>query len=253
MQPSRRSTRLQNLAEVAAALFQDTETAPMDTHVTATGSSQQSRKRSRFRAPTVVSPPPSEPTEQEVKSLSENSSDDNDDNPLGEAETPANLSKEQRYEESRSMYQTKAHFYPDLLRPKRMPSTPKFINLAVTERYQENMSSKFLTATNQVFYKLVCSNWIPSMNYTSMNQERLKFVYMLHHHKGGFAFGKLVYDQIIPMGENTKTKRTRRIMFPTLIQQVLHFQQIIPPDTRDDEFTGLPKLVMKDIKDGRGT
>lgn len=108
MQPSRRSTRLQNIAETAAALSQDTETAPMDTHVTSTGSSQQSRKHSRFRAPTVVSPPPPEPTEQEVESLSENSSDDNDDNTLGEAETPANLSKEQRYEESRSMYQTKA-------------------------------------------------------------------------------------------------------------------------------------------------
>ncbi|KAF3535039.1 hypothetical protein F2Q69_00020704 [Brassica cretica] len=117
----------------------------------------------------------------------------------------------------------------------------------------ENMSSKYLTKTNQVLYMLVCSNWIPSMNYTSMNQKHLKFVYMLHHHEGGFDFGKLVYDQIIAMGENTKTKRTRRIMFPTLIQQAIHFQRIIPSDTRNDEFTGPPKLVVKDIKAGRGT
>ncbi|KAF3592440.1 hypothetical protein DY000_02024113 [Brassica cretica] len=86
-----------------------------------------------------------------------------------------------------------------------------------------------------------------------MNQERLKFVYMLHHHEGGFDFRKQVYDQIIAMGENTKTKRTRRIMFPTLIQQVIHFQRTIPSDTRNYEFTGLPKLVVKDIKAGRGT
>lgn len=117
----------------------------------------------------------------------------------------------------------------------------------------ENMSSKFLIATNQVLYKLVCSNWIPTMNYTSMNQERLKFIYMLHHHEGGFDFGKMVYDQIIAMGESTKTKRSCRIMFPTLIHQVIHFQHIIPPDTRGDEFTGLPKMVVKDIKAGRGT
>ncbi|KAF3522364.1 hypothetical protein F2Q69_00050330 [Brassica cretica] len=43
-------------------------------------------------------------------------------------------------------------------------------------RRWENMSSKYLTATNQVLYKLVCSNWIPSMNYTTMNQERLRIV-----------------------------------------------------------------------------
>ncbi|KAF3551213.1 hypothetical protein DY000_02010681 [Brassica cretica] len=55
------------------------------------------------------------------------------------------------------------------------------------------------------------------------------------------------------MAENTKTEKTRRIMFPTLIQQVLLFQRIIPPDTCDDEFTGLPKLVVKDIKAGRGS
>ena len=84
-------------------------------------------------------------------------------------------------------------------------------------RRWENMSSKYLTATNQVLYKLVCSNWIPTMNYTSMNQKRLRFVYMLHHHDG-FDFGKLVYDQIMAMAENTKTEKTRCIMFPTLIQ-----------------------------------
>ena len=114
------------------------------------------------------------------------------------------------------------------------------------------MSSKYLTATNQVLYKLVCSNWIPTMNYTSMNQKRLRFVYILHHHDG-LDFGKLVYDQIMAMAENTKTEKTRCIMFPTLIQQVLLFQRTIPPDTLNDEFTGTPKLVVKDIKAGRGS
>ncbi|KAF2544163.1 hypothetical protein F2Q68_00030766 [Brassica cretica] len=38
------------------------------------------------------------------------------------------------------------------------------------------VKSKFLTLTNQVLYKLVCSNWIPTISYTAMNQERLKFL-----------------------------------------------------------------------------
>ena len=114
------------------------------------------------------------------------------------------------------------------------------------------MSSKYLTATNQVLYKLVCSNWIPTMNYTSMNQKGLRFVYMIHHHNG-FSFGKLDYDQIMAMAENTKTEKTRCIMFPTLIQQVLLFQRTIPPYTLNDEFTWIPKLVVKEIKAGRGS
>ncbi|KAF8111837.1 hypothetical protein N665_0072s0048 [Sinapis alba] len=364
MQPSRRSTRLRNLADTAAVFSLTDATAPMDAHTSADGSSRQSRKRSRARA----SPSPMSP-EQDIESLSEeNSTDEDEANPIDEAVTTENISKEQRYEESRSMYQTKAQFYLELLRSKHLPLTPKFINLAATERYQglrprkfinqqrisltdenladvkkvvteaglihtlidfdayqpnvvrefianlldaeerddgvavyvrgslvdfspslinslycipgfeedpnwmevhidevcgfltdgkinrwENMSSKFLTATNQVLYKLVCSNWIPTMNYTAMNQERLKFIYILHHNEGGFDFGKLVYDQIIMMGESTKIKKSSCIMFPTLIQQVLHFQRIVPPDTRDDEFTGLPKLVVKDVKAGRGT
>ncbi|KAF3579537.1 hypothetical protein DY000_02030190 [Brassica cretica] len=119
-------------------------------------------------------------------------------------------------------------------------------------RRWENMSSKYLTATNKVLYKLVCSNWIPTMTYTSMNQKRLRFVYMLHHHDG-FDFGKLVYDQIMAMAENSKTEKTRCIMFPTLIQQVILFQRTIPPDTLNDEFMGTLKLVVKDIKAGRGS
>ncbi|XP_018465263.2 uncharacterized protein LOC108836624 [Raphanus sativus] len=112
----------------------------------------------------------------------------------------------------------------------------------------ENMSSKFLTRTNQVLYKLVCTNWMPTMNYTNMNQDRLKFVYMLHHNEDGFNFGKLVYDQIMAMGARTKSKRAWRIMFPTLIQQVINYQQRFPVE----ESTGFPKLVVKDIKAGRG-
>ncbi|XP_018460746.1 uncharacterized protein LOC108831716 [Raphanus sativus] len=115
----------------------------------------------------------------------------------------------------------------------------------------EDMSSKFLTKLNQVLYKLVCTNWIPTTSYTAMNPERLRFVYMLHHHKR-FNFGKLVYNQIISMAEGIKTEKTRRIIFPTLIQQVLISQRVLPPDGGDDDYIGFPKPVVKDIKAGRG-
>ena len=115
----------------------------------------------------------------------------------------------------------------------------------------EDMSSKYLTRTNQVLYKLVCSNWIPTTNYTSMNQERLKFLYMLHHHRS-FDFGQSVYDQIISFSANVNTDKSRRIIFPTLIQQVIDYQRTVLSFEEDDEYTGYPKLVVKDIKAGRG-
>ncbi|KAL0681869.1 hypothetical protein Bca4012_048716 [Brassica carinata] len=68
----------------------------------------------------------------------------------------------------------------------------------------EDMSSKYLTATNQVLYKLVCANWIPTTSYTAMNPERLRFIYMLYHHHS-FNFGKLVYNQILTVAENSRT------------------------------------------------
>ncbi|XP_048637627.1 uncharacterized protein LOC125610024 [Brassica napus] len=119
-------------------------------------------------------------------------------------------------------------------------------------RRWEDMSSKFLTATNQVLYKLVCANWIPTTSYTAMNPERLRFIYMLYHDRK-FDFGKLVYNQIMAMAENTRTERTRRIIFPNLIQQVLLFQRNVPPDSDDEEFTGMPKKVVKDKKAGLGS
>ena len=368
MHLARRSSRISKQRDLESDPPQVSKTDPMNTHDIPSGSRPSSRKRLRRRDSAGATPPPPEHTEPEIESLSdEESSDDNPDNPLVEAETPENRSKEQRYEESQSVYQTKAQYYPELLRPQRMPMSSKFFSMMATERYKdlrgrkfipqqcisltddnfsdvrrvvtgaglihtltdidpyqpnvvrkfianlldaeerddgvavyvrrslvdfsqslinslycipgfeedpnwmdesidevcgflsdgrirrwENMSSKYLTATNQVLYKLVCSNWIPTMNYTSMNQKRLRFVYMLHHHDG-FDFGKLVYDQVMAMAENTKTEKTRCIMFPTLIQQVLLFQRIVPPDTRADEFTGLPKLVVKDVKAGRGS
>ncbi|KAF3504248.1 hypothetical protein F2Q69_00043398 [Brassica cretica] len=115
----------------------------------------------------------------------------------------------------------------------------------------EAMSSKYLTPTNQVLYKLVCSNWIPTTNYTSMNQERLKFLYMIHHHRS-FDFGQMVYDQIISFAANINTDRSRRIIFPTLIQQVIDYQRIVLSFEDDEEYTGYPKLVVKDKKAGRG-
>ncbi|KAF8079544.1 hypothetical protein N665_1020s0011 [Sinapis alba] len=115
----------------------------------------------------------------------------------------------------------------------------------------ENMSSKYLSKLNQVLYKLVCSNWIPTTNYTAMNQDRLKFLYMIHH-QHGFDFGKLVYNQITHMGASTDVDKSRRIIFPTLIQQVLDFQRNILPMEHDEDYTGYPKLVVKDKKAGRG-
>ena len=79
----------------------------------------------------------------------------------------------------------------------------------------EDMSSKYLTVTNQVLYKLVCSNWIPTMSYTAMNAERLRFIYMLYHRKG-FNFEKVIYNQILKMAENTETEKKKRIILPTL-------------------------------------
>ncbi|KAF8109295.1 hypothetical protein N665_0098s0023 [Sinapis alba] len=116
-------------------------------------------------------------------------------------------------------------------------------------RRWENMSSKFLTPLNQVLYKLVCSNWIPTTNYTTITQDRLKFLYMIHHHKS-FDFGKLVYNQIVNMSASSGTNKTRRIIFPTLIQQVLQFQRIIPPTENDEEFIGFPKPVVKEKRQG---
>ncbi|KAF3606001.1 hypothetical protein DY000_02049607 [Brassica cretica] len=115
----------------------------------------------------------------------------------------------------------------------------------------EAMISKYLTPTNQVLYKLMCSNWIPTTNYTSMNQERLKFLYMIHHHRS-FDFGQMVYDQIISFAANINTDRSRRIIFPTLIQQVIDYQRTVLSFEDDEEYTGYPKLVVKDKKAGRG-
>ncbi|KAG5375021.1 hypothetical protein IGI04_039617 [Brassica rapa subsp. trilocularis] len=325
MQPPRRSSRLMKLKNV--------EATPMNTCGLSSGSS--SRKRSRRRVSAGDTAPLPKNVELEVESLSDGeSSDDHSDEAPMAADTPPNRTKEQRFEESRNVYQTKAQFYPELMRPKRMPMTERFFSIEATEHlihtltdldlYQpnvirgfianlpeaeerddgvavyvrgslvdfspslinsmycipgfekdpnwmderldevcgfltdgrirrgENMSSKYLTATNQVLYKLVCSNWIPTRNYTSMNQRRLRFAYMLHHHDG-FDFGKLVYDQIMAMAANTQTEKTRCIMFPNLIQQVIHFQRTITPDLLHDEFTGTPKLVVKDVKAGRGS
>lgn len=108
-----------------------------------TGSSvarKNSRKRIRCRSTATTLPEPDEPPE--VESLSEGKS--SDENPLSEGETEANRSKEQRYEESRSMYRTKAIFYPELLQPKHRPLSPKFITMAATERYQSLRHKKFI-------------------------------------------------------------------------------------------------------------
>ena len=74
------------------------------------GSCPSSRKRLRRRVSAGDTAPPPEHVEPEVESLSdEDSSNDNPDEALVAADTPENHSKEQRYEESRNVYQTKPH------------------------------------------------------------------------------------------------------------------------------------------------
>ncbi|KAF3564776.1 hypothetical protein DY000_02016702 [Brassica cretica] len=80
----------------------------------------------------------------------------------------------------------------------------------------EAMSSKYLTPTNQVLYKL------------------------------------MVYDQIINFAANINTDRSRRIIFPTLIQQVIDYQRTVLSFEDDEEYTRYLKLVVKDKKAGRG-
>ncbi|KAG5412387.1 hypothetical protein IGI04_008706 [Brassica rapa subsp. trilocularis] len=338
MQPTRRSSRLMKLKNV--------ESTPMNPLDFSSGSSSGKRSRRRVSAGDTAPLPPNIALEVESLSDGESSDDHSAEAPMAE-DTPPNRSKEQRFEESRSVYQTKAQFYPELMRPTRRPMTERFFSIEATERFRElrgrnfipqqsisltdenlsdvrnivigaglihtltdldpyqpnvireflanlpeaeerddgvavyvrgslidfspslinsmycipgfeedpnwmderldevcgfltdgrirrgeNMSSKYLTATNQVLYKLVCSNWIPTRNYT---------------------FNEPKATQIIAMAANTQTEKTRCIMFPNLIQQVIHFQRTITPDLLHDEFTGTPKLVVKDVKAGRGS
>lgn len=75
---------------------------------------------------------------------------------------------------------------------------------------------------------------------------------MLFHYRG-FEFVRLVYNQIMSMAENTKGDKSCIIIFPTLIQQVLLIQWIVPPDSCNEHVTGFPKSVVKDRKVGRGS
>ncbi|KAF2569073.1 hypothetical protein F2Q68_00026802 [Brassica cretica] len=125
MQPARRSSRLLKLKNVESDPPCVSATAPMNTSIIPSGSCPSSRKRLRRRVSAGDTAPP--PVEPEVESLSdEDSSDDNPDEAPAAADTPENYSKEQRYEESRNVYQTKAQFYQELMRPKRMSMTGKF-------------------------------------------------------------------------------------------------------------------------------
>ena len=55
------------------------------------------------------------------------------------------------------------------------------------------------------------------------------------------------------MAENTETEKKRRIILPTLIQQVILIQRTIPPDNSDEAESDFPKLVVKDKKAGLGS
>ena len=62
----------------------------------------------------------------------------------------------------------------------------------------------------------------------------------------------MVYDQIISFAANINTDRSRRIIFPTLIQQVIDYQRTVLSFEDDEKYTGYPKLVVKDKKAGIG-
>ena len=117
----------------------------MNTSDIPSGLCPSSRKRVRRRVSAGDTAPPPEHIEPEGESLSdEESSDDNPGEAPVAADTPENRSKEQRYAESQNVYQTKAQFYPDLMRPQRMPMTRKFFSMAATERYKDLRGRKFI-------------------------------------------------------------------------------------------------------------
>ena len=117
----------------------------MNTSDIPSGLCPSSRKRVRRRVSAGDTAPPPEHIEPEGESLSdEESSDDNPGEAPVAADTPENRSKEQRYTESRNVYQTKAQFYPELMRPQRMPMTRKFFSMAATERYKDLRGRKFI-------------------------------------------------------------------------------------------------------------
>ncbi|KAF3582092.1 hypothetical protein DY000_02033535 [Brassica cretica] len=146
MQPARRSSRLSKLKPAETYPLQGSISASMNSHDIPSGLRSSSRKRLRHRGSAINTSPPLVHVELEVKSLSEDeSSDDNSDPPLVAALTPENQTKEQRYEESRSVYQTKAQHYPELLRPPRLPMKAKFISMAAADRFKDLRGRKFIT------------------------------------------------------------------------------------------------------------
>lgn len=89
------------------------------------------------------------------------------------------------------------------------------------------------------------------MNYTSMNGDRLRFLYAIHHNKQP-DFGVMVYDQLLRMAD-TAFDAKKRIGFPSLIQQLLSFQRLVPRHENDEDLTGHPTALVKDGKAGRGS
>ena len=122
--------------------LKNVEAASPNTFDLSSGSGSSSRKRSRRRVSASDAVPPPESVEPEVESFSdEESSDDHSDEALPTADTPP---KELRFEESRNVYQTKAQFYPELMRPKRMPMTERFFSIEATERFRELRGQNFI-------------------------------------------------------------------------------------------------------------
>lgn len=114
MQPTRRSSRLLMLKDVVIDPLYGSNSALRNSRGDSSGSQAHSQKRLLRHDTRAVTPPP---PEQEVESLSydELFDDDAPDEPPVPLDTAENRSKEQRYEESQSVFQTKAQCYPELM------------------------------------------------------------------------------------------------------------------------------------------
>ncbi|KAF3528864.1 hypothetical protein DY000_02039216 [Brassica cretica] len=119
MQPTRRSSRLSKLKNVESDPPCVSETAPMNTSDIPLDRVHPHESRFVVVSQTVI-------LHLRRSTLSRKLTD-----------TPENRSKEQRYVVSRNVYQTKPQFYPELMRPQRMPMTGKFFSMAATERYKD--------------------------------------------------------------------------------------------------------------------
>lgn len=101
-----------------------------------------------------------------------------------------------------------------------------FLLTAGKNKRWEDLQFDSLTPTMAMLYKLCCHNWMPTTNWTSMLKDRVKFVALIALGRS-FDFGAIVFHQICAIARRPGTMRNR-IMFPSLVNQLLTYQRWIP-------------------------